>query len=114
MAILERINEPTSTCFVITDKNTNQKSYIYNGAADKFSYLEPPREYIKKAKMIHITTVPPVFALKCARYAYEQNIPISFDPGQNLRLYSRKQIKEMLEVLSTGIANANVVKKKMF
>lgn len=96
LAILEKINDQTSTCFVITDKNTDQKSYIYNGASDKFSYLEPPREYIKKAKIVHITTAPPVFALKCAKYAYEQGILVSFDPGQNLRLYNKKQMIEML------------------
>ena len=96
LAILERIDDKTSTCFVITDNNSDQKSYIYNGAADKFKYLEPPREYIKKAKIIHITTVPPVFALKCAKYAYEHNISVSFDPGQNLRSYNKKQMIEML------------------
>ena len=64
LAILERVNDKTSTCFVITDNKSNQKSYIYNGASDKFAYLEAPKEYIEQAKIVHITTVPPKFAIK--------------------------------------------------
>lgn len=96
LAILERIDDKTSTCFVITDDKSNQKSYIYNGASDKFLYLEVPKKYIDQAKIIHITTVPPKFALKCAKYAHKQGIKVSFDPGQNLRLYNKTQIQEML------------------
>ena len=96
LAILERIDDKTSTCFVITDNKSNQKSYIYNGASDKFLYLEAPKKYIDQAKIIHITTVPPVFAIKCAKYASEKGITVSFDPGQSLRLYNRKQMAEML------------------
>lgn len=97
LAILERIDDKTSTCFVITDKRSNQKSYIYNGAADKFAYLEAPKIWIDKAKMVHITTVPPNFAIKCAKYACEKDKMVSFDPGQNLRLYTKKQMEEMLK-----------------
>lgn len=96
LAILERIDDKTSTCFVITDSKSDQKSYIYNGASDKFAYLEPPKKYIDQAKIVHITTVPPKFALKCAEYAHKQGIKVSFDPGQNLRLYNKTQIQEML------------------
>ena len=96
LAILERIDDKTSTCFVITDNKSNQKSYIYNSALDKFLYLEIPKKYIDQAKIIHITTVPPKFALKCAEYAHKQGIKVSFDPGQNLRLYNKTQIREML------------------
>lgn len=96
LAILERIDDKTSTCFVITDDKSNQKSYIYNGASDKFLYLEVPKKYIDQAKIIHITTAPPKFALKCAEYAHKQGIKVSFDPGQNLRLYNKTQIQEML------------------
>lgn len=97
LAILERIDDKTSTCFVITDNKSNQKSYIYNGASDKFLYLKAPKKYIDQAKIVHITTVPPKFAIKCAKYAYEKDKMVSFDPGQNLRLYSRKQMEEMLK-----------------
>ena len=96
LAILERIDDKTSTCFVITDDKSNQKSYIYNGASDKFLYLEAPKKYIDQAKIVHITTVPPKFAIKCAKYAHEKDKMVSFDPGQNLRLYNKTQIQEML------------------
>ena len=109
LAILEKINGQTSTCFVITDKNADQKGYIYNGVSDKFLYLEPPREYIKKAKIIHITTVPPVFALKCAKYAYEQGISVSFDPGQSLRLYNKEQIIEMFKYIDFLFGNEHEI-----
>lgn len=105
LAILERIDDKTSTCFVITDSKSNQKSYIYNGASDKFAYLEPPKKYINQAKLIHITTVPPKFAIKCAKYAYEKGCIVSFDPGQNLRLYSKEQLKEILQYVDFLFGN---------
>lgn len=110
LAILERINDKTSTCFVITDSKSNQKSYIYNGAADKFPYLEPPKQFIDKAKMIHITTVPPKFAIKCAKYAYENDVIVSFDPGQNLRLYTKEEILEMLQYTRFLFGNEHEIK----
>lgn len=109
LAILERVNDKTSTCFVITDSNSDQKSYIYNGASDKFSYLEAPKRYIDKAKVVHITTVPPVFALKCAQYASQNGITVSFDPGQNLRLYNRQQMAEMLEYVDILFGNEHEI-----
>ena len=109
LAILERIDDKTSTCFVITDNKSNQKSYIYNGASDKFLYLEAPKKYIDQAKVIHITTVPPVFAIKCAKYASEKGITVSFDPGQNLRLYNRKQMKEMLGYVDILFGNEHEI-----
>ena len=109
LAILERVNSKTSTCFVITDNKSNQKSYIYQGASDKFLCLEPPKRYIDKAKVIHITTVPPVFALKCAKYASEKGITVSFNPGQSLRLYSKKQMMEMLEYIDFIFGNQHEI-----
>lgn len=105
LAILERVNDKTSTCFVITDNKSNQKSYIYNGASDKFAYLEAPKEYIEQAKIVHITTVPPKFAIKCAKYAREKGIAVSFSPGQNLRSYSKKELEEMLEYVQFLFGN---------
>ena len=105
LGILERVNDKTSICFVITDNNSDCKRVCLNGASDRFLNLEAPKRYIDKAKIIHITTVPPVFALKCAKYASEKGITVSFNPGQSLRLYSRKQMMEMLEYVDFIFGN---------
>ena len=110
LAILERTGDRTSTCFVITDSNSDQKSYIYNGASNKFVHFEPPKMYIDQAKIVHITTVPPNFAIKCAKYAKEKDCMVSFDPGQNLRLYNREQLKEILQYVDFLFGNEHEIK----
>lgn len=97
LGILERVNDKTNICFVITDNNSDCKRVCLNGASDRFLNLEAPKMYIDKAKVIHIVGVPPVFAIKCAKYAFKKGKTISFNPGKNIKMYERKQMATMLQ-----------------
>ena len=106
LAILKPMTgETTSTCFVFTDKDGNQKSYIHQGAAKHFNDIEVPSEHIDEAEIVHITTAPPKFAIKCAKYAWENMKTVSFDPGQQLRLYTFDQLTDILQYVHIMFCN---------
>ena len=106
LAILKPIkDETTSTCFVFTDKNENQKSYIYDGASKYFNTLDVPSEHIDEAEIVHITTAPPEYAIKCAKYAQENKKIVSFAPGQQLHYYTDDQILEILQYTNIVFCN---------
>jgi sugar/nucleoside kinase (ribokinase family) len=98
-------DENTPTAFVMTNNNNDQVTYFSWGAAENFKTAEVPKEAIKNAKAVHLATGEPSFNIKCGRYASEENKLISFDPGQDLHLYSAEDLKEMLKVATILFGN---------
>ena len=97
---------PVPTCFIINDSKGRQKAYIHDDTLDVYNQIQKLNCH-RLASYIHITTVPPEFALLCAHeIKYETpNKIISFCPGQNLRLYSSEQIAEMLSYVDILFVN---------
>jgi len=86
----------TPTAFVLTNPDDEQMFYFYWGAAKMYKEAEIPKEAILNAKAVHLATGDPDFNIKCGKYAYQNNKLVSFDPGQDLHLYSAKNLKEVI------------------
>lgn len=86
----------TSTAFVLTNPNDEQMFYFYWGAAKGYKKSEVPKEAIDKASAVHFATGDPEFNIKSGKYAYSQNKLVSYDPGQDLHLYSSKDLRELI------------------
>lgn len=89
--------ETTPTAFVLTDDNQDQISYFYWGAAREFSENKAPSQAIKNAEAIHLATGDPNFNWKCSEEAKNEDLLISFDPGQDLGMYDSKKLREVIE-----------------
>ena len=88
--------ENTSTCFVMTDDNKDQISYFYWGAGKEFSSSDVPLDAIREVKLVHLATGDPYFNCKCGIVAKEEGKLVSFDPGQDLGMYSPEKLKEVI------------------
>ena len=89
--------EATPTAFVLTDDNDDQISYFYWGAAREFAQSKVPVTAIKDAEAIHLATGDPDFNWKCSEQAKNEDLLISFDPGQDLGMYDTKNLREVIE-----------------
>lgn len=109
MIIIE--NEKTPTAFVITDSNNDQISYFYWGAASCFKKSDPPSDIISKSKSVHLATGDPVFNKKCGELAYQYGKLISFDPGQDLHMYSVRELKDVLKMVDILFGNHHEINR---
>lgn len=93
-ALIISQEESTPTAFVITNNNQDQISYFYWGAGKEFRDSEVPRDKIKEFKAVHLATGDPHFNCKTGIVAKEEERLVSFDPGQDLGMYSPKKLKK--------------------
>lgn len=96
MIVIE--NEQTPLAWVFTDSNNDQISYFYWGAAAYFKKSEPPKKAIKKVNAVHLATGDPSFNKRSGEVAHEYGKLISFDPGQDLHMYSPEELKQVIGV----------------
>ena len=89
--------EKTSTAFVLTDDNEDQISYFYWGAAKEFAESKVPTHAIKNTEAVHLATGAPEFNWKCSEEAKNEDLLVSFDPGQDLGIYDAKKLKDVIE-----------------
>lgn len=94
--LIEVPNETNPTAFVLTNKNNDQISYFYWGASKIFKESKAPKKAISESKAIHLSTGSPEFNWKCSIESKKQDLLISFDPGQDLGLYTSKQLEEII------------------
>lgn len=95
MILSETANTPTA--FVLTNPEDAQMFYFYWGAAEKYQISEIPKDAINHARAVHLATGDPKYNIKAGKYAYNQNKLVSFDPGQDLHLYTSDDLKEVIE-----------------
>ncbi|MDL2246102.1 carbohydrate kinase family protein [Methanobrevibacter sp. OttesenSCG-928-K11] len=98
-------NKSTPTAFVLTDENRDQISYFYWGASEEFKNSKIPEKAINESEVIHLATGDPHFNWKCGISAKEQDKIVSFDPGQDLVMYSPEKLKEV--IMNTSILFGN-------
>jgi 2-dehydro-3-deoxygluconokinase len=84
-------------------ENPNVYYYRQNSAATTLTVEELDLEYIKQAKIIHITGITPALSeglkkvvFEVLRIARENNITISFDPNIRLKLWDIEEAKPIL------------------
>jgi sugar/nucleoside kinase (ribokinase family) len=104
-------DDKTPTAFVLTDRNHDQIFYFYWGAAAKFKESEVPYDAIKNTRSVHLATGDPSFNLKCGRFAREEGKTISFDPGQDLHMYSSQDLFEVLKVSDILFGNHHEIER---
>jgi len=97
--------EKTPTAFVLTDSNNDQISYFYWGAASQFKNSEPPHRTINKVDAVHLATGDPGFNRRSGEVAHEAGKLISFDPGQDLHMYSKKELESVLKICDILFGN---------
>lgn len=103
MIVIE--NEKSPMAWVFTDTNNDQISYFYWGAAAYFKSSEVPEKAILKANAIHLATGDPNFNLRSGKLANEYEKVISFDPGQDLHMYSPEELKDVISVSNILFGN---------
>ena len=103
MIVIE--NEKTPMAWVFTDSNNDQISYFYWGAAAYFKEAKPPEKAIKKATAVHLATGDPNFNRRSGELASEFGKLISFDPGQDLHMYSPDELKSVIKISNILFGN---------
>jgi sugar/nucleoside kinase (ribokinase family) len=104
-------DEKTPTAFVMTDKNNDQISYFYWGAAKYFKDFPTPVKAIKKARAVHLATGDPSFNGKCGEKAHKYNKLVSFDPGQDLHMYSPENLRKVLKICNILFGNHHEINR---
>ncbi|HML06100.1 MAG TPA: carbohydrate kinase family protein [Methanobacterium sp.] len=103
MIIIE--NEKSPMAWVFTDSNNDQISYFYWGSAAYFKTSKAPEKAIKKANAIHLATGDPNFNGRSGKLASAYEKIISFDPGQDLHMYSPEELKDVISVSNILFGN---------
>ena len=97
--------EKSPTAFVITNGDNDQISYFYWGAAKYFKESNVPESAIKKARAVHLATGDPGFNRRCGLTAHKYGKLISFDPGQDLHMYSPSDLVEVIKICDILFGN---------
>jgi len=109
MIVIE--DEKTPTAFVLTDSNNDQISYFYWGAASQFKSSEAPHKAIEWVDAVHLATGDPGFNRRSGEAAHEAGKLISFDPGQDLHMYSKKELEAVLKICDILFGNHHEIKR---
>ncbi|HIP17046.1 MAG TPA: carbohydrate kinase family protein [Methanothermococcus okinawensis] len=100
--------EETPKAWIFTDPDHNQMTFFLWGAAKHYNELKPPTF---DGSIVHLATGDPKFNIKCAKCAKEHNIMVSFDPGQDLPLYSKDDMYSILDNLDFMFMNVHEYKR---
>ena len=103
--------EETPTAFVLTDDNDDQISYFYWGAAKEFAQSKVPVKAIENAEAVHLATGDPEFNWKCSQEAKNQDLLVSFDPGQDLGMYDTKKLCDVIENTTILFGNHHEIER---
>lgn len=106
-------DEKTPTAFVVTNSNNDQISYFYWGAAAYFKNSDIPVKTIENAHAVHLATGDPGFNSRCGQVAHENEKLISFDPGQDLHMYSPEDLKKVLKISNILFGNHHEIDRIM-
>lgn len=109
MIVIE--DEKTPTAFVLTNPNDDQISYFYWGAASQFKNSEPPHKAINKVDAVHLATGDPGYNRRSGKVAHEKGKLISFDPGQDLHMYSKTELEAVIKICDILFGNHHEIKR---
>lgn len=105
--------------------HTNPNVYYYrkNSAASFLCKEDVDEDYIKSAKMLHITGITPALSIsareavfKAVEIARENNVLVVFDPNIRLKLWNKDEAKEVLceiakqsDIVIPGLDEGNIM-----
>ena len=104
-------DEDTPTAFVLTDKNQDQIFYFYWGAGKNFKKAKPPKDTIDNAEAVHLATGSPDFNCNCGIIARNYDKIVSFDPGQDLHMYSSEKLEEVVKNCTILFGNHHEIER---
>lgn len=93
---LYRSSENCSTAFMVNNKEGDQITYFEWGAGEAFSHAVPPQR-----DFIHMATGDADYNIKVSESAKFA----SLDPGQDVKYYTKEQLKELLDLIDMLICN---------
>ncbi|WP_421078495.1 carbohydrate kinase family protein [Methanothermococcus sp. Ax23] len=94
--------EETPKAWIFTDPHNNQITFFLWGAAKHYGELNPPNFNVD---IVHLATGDPKFNVKCAEKAKNCGTLVSFDPGQDLPLYSKEDMESIINHLDFMFMN---------
>ncbi len=103
--------EETPKAWIFTDKNHNQMTFFLWGAAKHYSEIAVPAF---DGNIVHLATGDAKYNVKCAEYLdnlkkdennKNNNILISFDPGQDLPQYTKEDMIKMIDCVDFMFMN---------
>jgi len=86
--------EETPKAWIFTDPKNNQITFFLWGAAKHYKELKPPTF---DGDIVHLATGDPDFNVKCVDAAKKEDKIVSFDPGQDLPLYSKENMEYIID-----------------
>lgn len=106
-----------------TGSETSVFYYRKNSAASKLTKDDIDENYIKQAKIVHISGITPALSKECKEtidyiisIAEKNNIIVSFDPNIRLKLWTKEEAKKSLigileksQVILIGIEEAEIL-----
>lgn len=95
-------DEKTASAFVYTDDNHDQVTYFYWGASGRFPQLDPP-----EVKLLHLATGDPIYNCRAA----QKGKFVSFDPGQDLIIYSKEHLETILACTDILFTNRHEIER---
>ena len=93
----------TPQCFITTDANNNQLTSFHPGAMDD-SHLNP----IPNREDVEIAIIAPdgkLGTIKHAEEIHQRNIPLIFDPGQGIVLFTKEEISKLVGMADYVVLN---------
>jgi ribokinase len=104
-------DEETPTAFVLTNENHDQIFYFYWGAGKNFKESKPPEIAVDNADAVHLATGSPEFNCNCGILARKKDKIVSFDPGQDLHMYSSEKLEELVKNCTILFGNHHEIKR---
>lgn len=104
-------DDKTPTAFVLTDANHDQIFYFYWGAATRFKESPVPTDAINNIQAVHLATGDPTYNRKCGEFARAEGKVISFDPGQDLHMYSSPDLLNVLKICDILFGNHHEIRR---
>ena len=96
----------TKRIFIFTDPQKNQITFLNHGAEKYLRRRKTPSDLIKDSKIVHISSSGDYrFNLRCARYAYQNNVSVSFDPANDPSTEIPQYLRTMIEYCSLLFMN---------
>ena len=88
----------TKQIFIFTDRQDNQITFFDYGAERYFKKMKVPTDLIKESKIVHISSSGDYkFNIRCAKFAYENGVSVSFDLGNDPFTEISEYLKTMVQ-----------------
>lgn len=94
----------TAQCFIISDAESNQLIAFHPGAMDAVTEVHLA-ELAAKPKLAIVAPSGRLGSLQCARELAALGTPFLFDPGQELPLFNRNELRELIDLASYVAVN---------